>query len=152
MFEPAWKRIVESLKDRGYESKYLDRLYERLSSAAVNAVVSDGYETLQREIMEEMGFALRRAEDKLNFALLEVELASDELDENRVRVRERELLETYEKKRAAAMRARWEFMVHREAIGMIRHDVLESLYPIPPRRRLSSASSSHTNQAADDQQ
>jgi hypothetical protein len=136
VFEPAWKRIVETLKERGYKSRYLDRLYERLSTAAVNATVSDGYETLQREIMEEMGYALQRAEDKLNFALLEVELAADELDSNRDVARERTLLEAYEKKRATAMRARWEFMVHREAVGMIKHDVLEELYPIPPRRRL----------------
>jgi hypothetical protein len=139
VFEPAWKRIVESLKERGYESRYLDRLYERLSPAAANAAMGSGYETLQREILEEMGHALQRAEDKLNFALLEVELAADELDSNRELSRERDLLRHHEEKRAAAMRARWEFMVHREAIGMIKHDVLEALYPIPPRRRLRSS-------------
>lgn len=49
--EPAWKRLVRDLKDRGFESQYLDRLYERLSPAAVHAATAAGFRALEREIV-----------------------------------------------------------------------------------------------------
>lgn len=132
--EPAWKRLVRDLKERGFESKYLDRLYERLSPVAVQAAAQNGFRALEREILEEMAYALCRAEDKVNFALLEVDLAGAAIDENEDGKRHPELVANYNQKRVAAMRARWEYMVHREALGLMSHDVLEQLFPIPKPR------------------
>lgn len=139
MFEPAWKRLVESLHAKGFESRYLDRLMDRLSTAAVQVAAKDGFKALEKELIAEMGYALRCAEDKVNLALLHVDLAQDALDDNREPARVAELEREYEARRQAAWRARWEFMVHREAIGMIEHSVLEQLYPIPPRRSAAAA-------------
>ena len=134
MNEPVWKRLVESLDERGFESRYLDRLMDRLSPDAVRVAMSRGYGALEREIIEEMAYALRRTEDKLNLALLHVDLAQEALDSNTDDARWDELEDAYEERRRLAFRARWEFSVHREALGMVRHDVLVELYPIPRRR------------------
>ena len=36
--------------------------------------------------------------------------------------------------RTQALQARHELLIHREAVGIRRNDILETLYPIPPRR------------------
>ena len=147
MYEPAWKRLVESLNDRGFESRYLDRLMDRLGTVTMKMAVGRGYHTLEREIIEEMAYALRRAEDKVNLALLRVDLALDEITNNGDPSRLGEFEDAFETRRQEAMRARWEFSVHREALGMVRHDILYELYPIPPRRRPLSATTPHAQQA-----
>lgn len=140
MFEPVWKRLVEALHEQGFESRYLDRLMDRLSPAAVQIAAGSGFNALQREIVEEMASALCRAEDKVNLAMLQMELADAAVTDNRDAARVEELEDAYEARRKEALRARWEFMVHREAIGMIKHDVLDALFPIPRRRRRAAAS------------
>ena len=137
MYEPAWKQLVQNLKERGFESQYLDRLYARLSPLATRGAAAHGLHALEREILEEMAHALCRAEDKVNLALLEVDLAAEALDEAHGGYDAdalAALAAVYDDRRRAAMRARWEYMVHREALGMITHEVLESLFPIPPAR------------------
>lgn len=144
MHEPIWKRLVESLDERGFESRYLDRLMDRLNPIARQIAMGRGFQALQHELIEEMAYALRKAEDKVNLALLHVDLADEAIRENADPARSDELEEAYETRRLEAMRARWEFSVHREAIGLIGHVVLEELYPIPPRRRArSSATAAH---------
>ena len=83
MYEPAWKRLVEGLKEQGFQSRYLDRLWDRLGPGAKQMAAANGYDTLRREIMEEMGYALRQAEEKVDLAMLMVELAAAAIDENR---------------------------------------------------------------------
>lgn len=143
MVDPVWKRLVESLDSRGFESRYLDRLMDRLSPAAMQVAMGTGFNALQREIVEEMAYALRRAEDKVNLALLHLDLATEAIEQNRDAARSALLEDEWENRRREAMRARWEFTVHREALGMIRHDVLMQLYPIPKSRRSSASAAAH---------
>lgn len=39
----------------------------------------------------------------------------------------------FDARRDDALRARWELVIQREAVGIRRNDIIERLYPIPPR-------------------
>jgi hypothetical protein len=125
--EAPWRTLVRTLCDAGYESPYLDRLRSRLD-------VAEAQRTLEAEIVREMAAALGRAEDKVNAALLRLELAGEalaaarSLDDRRAGVRE------WNARRDDALRARWELVIQRESVGLVRNDVLDSLYPIPARK------------------
>ncbi len=132
MAATAWKRLVRELTDEGFESPYLDRLRARLN-------VEQSHRELEKEILQEMAAALGRAEDKLNLALLRLQLIERELESLPSRgaggdLRER--VEGYNAQREVACRCLWELTIHREALGFRRNEILERLYPIPPRRRL----------------
>jgi hypothetical protein len=129
MREAPWTRLVRTLVDAGYESPYLDRLRRRVD-------VEQAHASLEQEIIREMAGALGRAEDKLNAALLRVQLAGDAVaaapsgEERRRRALE------FNACRREAEAARWELVIQREAVGIRRNDVLERLYPIPPPLRI----------------
>lgn len=132
MAATAWKRLVLELTDEGFESPYLDRLRARLN-------VEQSHRELEKEILQEMAAALGRAEDKLNLALLRLQLIERELESLPPRgagVDLRERVEGYNAQREVASRCLWELTIHREALGFRRNEILERLYPIPPRRRL----------------
>jgi hypothetical protein len=121
----AWRSLVRQLTDAGYESPYLDRLKARVDVAQAQA-------SLEKEIVAEMAAALGRAEDKLNAALLRLELAGKDLaaaapDERRAQAI------VFDARRADALQARWELVIQRESVGIVRNDVIERMYPIPPR-------------------
>lgn len=127
MREAPWTKLVRELKDTGYESPYLDRLRARLDPA--EALVR-----LEAEIVQEMAQALGRTEDKLNYALLRVELAGRAVDAASDDLERYERVRAFNALRAEAIEARRNLQIHREAIGIRRNRVLEELYPIPPRR------------------
>ncbi|WP_437317359.1 hypothetical protein [Sorangium sp. So ce385] len=131
MSEPTWKKLVDQLKDQGHKSPYLDRLRQRLPAAAPS--------DLAGEILREMASALGRSEDKINVALLELELQGKALDElargQGADARERAaMIAAYNRQREVAAQALWELRVHREALGFRRNDDLAAMYPIPPKR------------------
>lgn len=74
------------------------------------------HEGVEQEIVGEMAAALGRAGSKLEEAIARVHAAGPA---------ERPSL------RRAVLRARWELEVHRESLGIRRHDDLDHLYPIP---------------------
>lgn len=126
MFKPAWKSLVERLENRDdFESPYLDRLKARLGVAEISR-------SIEREILEEMAYALCRSSDKLNVALLEVDLARHEATHAASVELRRAKVAQYHQRRREAMRARWEFIVHREALGLYRHDIVDEEFPVPP--------------------
>ena len=126
MPQPPWKALVLALQDQGYESPYLDRLRRRLDPEQEQA-------TLEREIVQEIAAALGRTAAKLDLALLRLELAGKELDA--VAGTERAACAArFDALRTQALQARHELLIHREAVGIRRNDILETLYPIPPRR------------------
>lgn len=135
MSEPTWKRLVADLRKKGHESPYLDRLEGKLPVRG-----GDALRELEAELVREMASALGRADDKVNAALLELELVGQQIDRlegapsRDARAIERALLE-HARLRSAAEKALWELRVHREALGFRRHDRLAELYPVPPPRR-----------------
>ena len=130
---PAWKKLVEDLQAKGHRSPYLDRLRERLPpGVGVGGAVAD----LQREILQEMASALGRAEDKVNLALLELDVQGKAIDALTPSDEARpSAIAKFDRLREQAIRALWELRVHREALGFRRNERLAELYPIPPKRR-----------------
>ena len=128
MPEIPWKRLVRELTAAGYESPYLDRLRARVD-------VGLAFESLEKEIAREMASALGRAGEKVDHALLRLELAGREVDAAHEGAERRKRIEVYNQLRREALRARHELQIHREAIGIRRNRILEQVYPIPPRRR-----------------
>ncbi len=128
MAQAPWRRLVTQLHDRGYQSPYLDRLRQRLD-------VEQAQATLEQEIVQEIAGALGRTAAKLDHALLLLELAARDLDAAADDGERAACAARFEARRADALRARHELVIHREAVGIRRNDVLEQLYPVPPRRR-----------------
>ncbi len=127
---PPWKRLVLELADQGFESPYLDRLRRKLD-------VEQAHRELEKEILQEMAAALGRAEDKVNLALLQLQVLERELEnagccapEERV-----DRVDAYNAQREVARRRLWELTIHREALGFRRNEILHRFYPIPPRRQ-----------------
>ena len=123
MKEPPWKRLVEELKDEGYESIYLDRLRANLD-------VGQQHGILEKEIVQEMAYALGRSAAKVDHALLELELLQKELARCALEPRRATLERAIRSKRNEALRRRRDLLIHREALGIRRNDILETLYPI----------------------
>jgi hypothetical protein len=124
-WEPAWKSLVEKLVEEGHESPYLDRLRERYD-------VGVERESIERELMREMASALGRAEDKVNMALLELELLARRCDQRG----DRASVEVFNAKREHALKVRRDLLIHREALRFPRDARFEERYPIPARRPL----------------
>ncbi len=127
MREKPWQRLARELRADGFESPYLDRLEERVDVEAAQ-------DRLEKEIVQEMACALGRAEEKLLVALLRVEVAARDLERAGDGVGRDDARARFNERRDAAWQARHELLIHREAIGIRRNQVLETLYPVPPRR------------------
>jgi hypothetical protein len=127
MRDAPWTRLVRELKDAGYESPYLERLRARLDPR-------EAFVQLEKEIVREMAEALGRTEDRLNYALLRLELAGREVDAARDEHERAERVRDFNALREQALEARQWLLIHREAVGIRRNKLLFELYPIPPKR------------------
>lgn len=124
--ERPWQSLVRELRDAGIESPYLERLRARHDVAAAQ-------EALEKEIIQEMALALGRAGEKVDVALLRLELAGKALAAAIDADERARLTVAFNALRDAALTARHELRIHREAVGIRRNDVLDREYPIPPR-------------------
>lgn len=125
MIDRPWQTLVRELRDSGYESPYLNRLRRRVD-------VETAQEQLEKEIMREIALALGRSGEKVDVALLRLELAAKDVatatDAERA-----PLVERFNALRADALKARHDLRIHREAVGIRRNEGLDVMYPIPPR-------------------
>ncbi len=122
----SYEKLVRELRDAGYQSEYLDRLRARIDPG-------ERQESLEAEIASEIAQALGRSEAKVNAALLELELLGRAIDESPAGAREA-LEARFDALVTHAERARRDLLIHREAVGIRQNQILERLYPIPPRR------------------
>ena len=127
-WQPAWKSLVDQLEDEGYQSPYLDRLRERYDR--YRRVLERP--SVEQEILEEMAHALGRAEEKVNHALLELELAGRRCD---AAGDDAPSVEAFNAARERALAVRRDLMIHREALRFPRDPRFAENYPIPPARR-----------------
>lgn len=125
--KPPWKSLVEDLKHHEQEDPYRERLARQFDTGA-------DARSLQRELIGEMSSALKRAEDKLAAAISACERAGADALAARDPARRDEALAHYRENRAAALRARWELVIHRESLGFYRHEDVDAHHPIPPER------------------
>jgi hypothetical protein len=130
MPERRWDLLVRDLESRGYRSEYLDRLRSRIP-------LEDAIDDIRREIVREAASALARAAMKVDYALLQLELCSRELEEATTFSQRYALEGKFNRLREEALAVRHELAIHREALGMRRNEGLERLYPIPPRMRIT---------------
>jgi hypothetical protein len=120
-----WEHLVRELSQTGYESEYLDRLRARVD-------VEQAMEDLETEIIRETAAALGRAAEKVDYALLRLELAGRDVECATSRGAWLRAVNRFNAIRAEALEARHELIIHREAVG-IRRDagIVEAMYPIP---------------------
>jgi len=128
MSERPWQSLVRELRDSGFESPYLARLRARHDVAAAQ-------EQLEKEIMREMAQALGRSGEKVDVALVRLEVARRAVAAAATADARAEAVASFNALRDDALRLRHELRIHREAIGIRRNDGLDAAYPIPPRLR-----------------
>lgn len=121
--------MVEELVAQGHQSQHLDRLRERLPQ-----IRGTGMQGLYMEILQEMASSLGRASEKVDHALLKLEVIGRKIDEATEPTAKTKLIAEFNAQREVALHALWELKVHREAIGMRQHDQLAKMYPVPPKR------------------
>lgn len=119
---------MRELASAGFESPYLERLKKRVN-------VELATEELEKEIVEEMASALGRAGDKVDYALLRLDLVARSIEEAPTPAQRRRHIARWNQLREEALEARYQLRIHREAVGLRRNAALEKLYPIPARRR-----------------
>ena len=127
---PSVKRLAADLAAEGIESPYLARVLERVSP-------EQQLETLQAEIAQEMAQALGRSEDRINLALAELELRMARFQHamraGATASELQALADAYNAQRTVASTRLRELLIHREAIGFRRNQLLQELFPIPPK-------------------
>jgi hypothetical protein len=127
---PAWKKLAAELIEHGVDSKYLARVSARVTP-------EQQLETLETEVAQEMAGALGRTEDRLNLALAELEL--HEARYRRARAahathsERTALIGAYNAQRVVAQARLRELVIHREAVGFRRNQIVYDLFPIPAR-------------------
>lgn len=120
------RAVAARLKAEGYETATLERLKTVLDPEAHQR-------QLEAEVHQEMAFALGRTGRKLELALAALEAATVALD-NAAPADEAAALAVYTVARQAALDARRDLVIHREAIGIRDSRELADRYPIPGPR------------------
>lgn len=108
------KRLAAQLQDP--LSPANDRLTGALGAQASQTA-------LEHEMRREMASALGRANDRVKAALEALEAAGQDVDAT-----------TFNELRQAALDARLDLQIQREAMGIRMNDRLDLIYPVPPKR------------------
>ncbi len=119
-----WRALADHVRDVGDERPHIEHLRARVD-------VHVAQEQLEREIVREMAAALGRSAEKVVAALARLATARAELDAAVDDATRAEAAARFNAFRVEALRARHELLIHREAVGIRRNDVLEIEYPIP---------------------
>lgn len=123
MIDEDLRLKIEALKRAGLAAGVHGTAYDK-ADALTGA--------LEAEIRSEQAAAYGRAGRKVEAALVALGLATDALltaSDAEIAAARRAWREV----RDEAERARWELLVHREALGLLRQGDVEEQYPIPPR-------------------
>lgn len=87
--------------------------------------------SVERELLEEIAGSLARAVQKVDVAIAKVEALAALADRSAAD------LDAFEGARRAALAARRDLSIHREALHLPHDPRFESRYPIPPSRRFA---------------
>jgi hypothetical protein len=133
MARPApWKTLAAELIEHGVESQYLARVEARVTR-------EQQLRDLENELTQEIAGALGRSDLRVNLALAELELRKARYDralrEAAPASQLAALAEDFNAQRAAAQARLRELLIQREAVGFRRNQILNELYPIPPKLR-----------------
>jgi hypothetical protein len=94
----------------------------------------EGHDAFAKEIQRERGATLARVTQRLEAALLDLERAAEALA---AQPRDGTLRALHDEAQAHAAEALWFVVVHREAMGLTRHEILDEVYRIPRRVHLA---------------
>ena len=92
------------------------------------------------ELIREAAGALARCGEKLEKALRHLRWAEERLDSQSpgsTSISREEAIEEYKTARRRAEKARYVYIVQREAVGFRNHRFADRIYPLPPPRDLS---------------
>jgi predicted DNA binding CopG/RHH family protein len=123
MAHSPWKKLAVELQEQGIESKYIARIQARVTP-------EQRLENVEAEILQEIAGALGRSEDRVNLALAECELLAARHAQAHGLER-RELARAFNAQRVVARARLRDLLIHREAAGFRRNQMLNELYPIP---------------------
>jgi hypothetical protein len=145
-----YQQLATALAAHGVQSPYISRIEMHIAQ-------QQRLEQLQAELNQDIAGALGQSDLRVNFALAELELRKARY-ERAVRdgAPERDrtaLADAFNKQRLVAEKRLRELLIHREAVGFRRNQVLQELYPIAPRLRLpeSATTAGHYTAARDGQ-
>ena len=94
----------------------------------------EGFERVEREIVQEKAATLGRAGERLEAVLAAAREIGETLDAERDPARREALLREYAAIRRQAAAARQMLLIQREAIGLRYHRDVDRQFPEPPRR------------------
>jgi hypothetical protein len=120
-----WKALAERLKARDDLDPHLAAVVDRLDRTAPAA-------SLERQLVEEMTFALRRSTDKVDAALAALARIARQVAAAVTSAERDERIAAFNGERKRALEAYRDLLIHREALGFRRHDEIARSYPIPP--------------------
>lgn len=106
-----WERLAKRLQDEKVESVYVDRLERKIGK---KVTLEDQLHEIEQEILQETASALRKSEDKVNFALLQLQVKGRDIDQATSDASRREHIREFNKLRLEALDARRDLTVHRE--------------------------------------
>ncbi|HEX5657966.1 MAG TPA: hypothetical protein VFX59_12260, partial [Polyangiales bacterium] len=112
------------LQEQGIESTYMVRIQARVTP-------EQQLENLEAELLQEIAGALGRSEDRVNLALAECDLLAGQ-HARAEGARKSELARAFNAQRQVARARLRDLLIHREAAGFRRNQMLNELYPIPP--------------------
>jgi hypothetical protein len=125
-----FKRLASELIAHGVQSEYIARVEARVSR-------EQQLETLQAELTQEIAGALGRTDMRVNLAFAELELCRARYDcatrDGATPAARRQLAAAFNAQRSVARSALRELQIQREAIGFRRNQILNELYPLPPK-------------------
>ncbi|HEY2387444.1 MAG TPA: hypothetical protein VGK30_10815 [Candidatus Binatia bacterium] len=124
-----WWTLAGDVRDTGTPARR-DPVHLDMVRARVDPAVAQ--EELEREIVREIAGALGRSAEKVERALARLESGRHAVEAARDLDERARAIAGYKELRLAAIRARHDLLVHREAVGIRRNAALETLYPIPP--------------------
>lgn len=130
------KQLAADLQAHDVQSTYLARIEARVTR-------EQQLENLQAEITQEIAGALGRSDLRVNMALAELDLHRARYDravrERAPRVERVALAEAFNRQREVAQHRLRQLLIHREACGFRRNQVLNELYPIGPKLAVPTA-------------
>jgi len=121
MSEPFWKSLVDKVREEE-KGQHLDPVREVVEWQLPRASV-------EKELLEEIAGSLARAVQKVDVAITRAETLAPLAERSAAD------LEAFEDARRAALTARRDLSIHREALHLPRDPSFESRYPVPASKR-----------------
>ncbi|KAL3781216.1 hypothetical protein HJC23_003533 [Cyclotella cryptica] len=125
----TWERSAKLVKNTDCTNPYLDKIRAETVDTSLQL------KTIEDELCGAIGKALGRQGEKVLFAIRDMEKERGKYQDC-LRIREfhaaLEYADRYNEARKRALKARWELLVHRQAVGFTteNHNVVHSTFPI----------------------